>query len=389
MNWSAVLNVALGLALVYLLFSVAASRINEIVATRLQWRAKGLERALYTLLGGPTQPPEPTAGKAADGTPVTKAAAQYAVQAPDTHQLSAVAVKGHPIIAAFDSAAGKDRGISYLASRAFSAVVLDLLAPPAVVLVDSIDATNWSDASKQSLEELRAHPTAANLEALEDTHPPVDADMLSSLRHAIAEDVLEQASTSVRNLPADNPARRPLLRMLADAGADRDAFRSKVEHWYDDEMARLSGWYKRKVQRWIIGYGLALTLAFNVDTINIAQTLWRSPVQQAATAAAAARATHKDLSKLDTSISALRALALPLGWTTPHVERKGRAGKSRSTVSPDPRHFPASVGQGFLKALGLLITTFALGFGAPFWFDALGKLARVRNSGPAPARAAD
>jgi hypothetical protein len=58
-------------------------------------------------------------------------------------------------------------------------------------------------------------------------------------------------------------------------------------------------------------------------------------------------------------------------------------------VSPDPRHFPASVGQAFLKALGLLITTFALGFGAPFWFDALGKLARVRNSGPAPARAAD
>src|SRR6476659_9049094 len=50
MNWSGALNVAIGLTLVYLAFSVAASRINEFVASQLQWRADGLERALYTML---------------------------------------------------------------------------------------------------------------------------------------------------------------------------------------------------------------------------------------------------------------------------------------------------------------------------------------------------
>jgi len=36
MNWSGALNVAIGLTLVYLAFSVAASRINEFVASHLQ-----------------------------------------------------------------------------------------------------------------------------------------------------------------------------------------------------------------------------------------------------------------------------------------------------------------------------------------------------------------
>jgi len=39
------------------------------------------------------------------------------------------------------------------------------------------------------------------------------------------------------------------------------------------------------------------------------------------------------------------------------------------------------MGPWLLKLLGWLITAAALTFGAPFWFDVLGKLARVRNAG--------
>src|SRR6476659_3301014 len=74
MNWSGALNVAIGLTLVYLAFSVAASRINEFVASHRQWRADGLERALYTMLGGPKASPSTSVAVALDGEPVVPAA---------------------------------------------------------------------------------------------------------------------------------------------------------------------------------------------------------------------------------------------------------------------------------------------------------------------------
>ena len=36
------------------------------------------------------------------------------------------------------------------------------------------------------------------------------------------------------------------------------------------------------------------------------------------------------------------------------------------------------------KLIGLTLTAVAISFGAPFWFDTLSKLARLRNSGAPP-----
>jgi hypothetical protein len=397
MTWSAMLNVALGLILAYLVFSVAVSRINEFVASRLQWRATGLERALRTMLGpGAASPagmgaghwfvsalkrrlllrdgaaPLTSIGTEKDGEPVNAALGAP----PSTAVLSAQTVKDHPIVATFEASIGKKRRISYLPSRAFSAAVLDILAPPVVVIVDSIPTADVPEDAKPALEDFRAHPDAAHLSHFDKALPvnsPLRTTTLPRLRSAIPSDVLEQARAAVVALPPENPARRPLLRMLIDAGSDRDAFRAKLEHWYDDEMSRLTGWYKRRVQRFIIAYGVALTLLFNIDTISIAQTLWRSPVEQAAAAQAAANAAGQTVGDIDTSVAAIKGLAMPLGWSAIHD------GKN---ISNDPRRFPMpSAGPWALKVFGLAITTFALAFGAPFWFDVLGKLARLRNAG--------
>lgn len=40
-----------------------------------------------------------------------------------------------------------------------------------------------------------------------------------------------------------------------------EAVRLKVEHWYDDTMARVSGWYKRTAQKIIFAAGLVLCIA--------------------------------------------------------------------------------------------------------------------------------
>jgi hypothetical protein len=387
-SWSAAVNVALGLILLYLVFSLAASRINESVASRLQWRAKGLERALFTMLGGDAPPVDSIATKM-DGTPANPMEGMAAPAG--TAVLSAQAVKDHPIVAAFESSLAKNRRISYLPARAFSAVVLDILAPPAAVIAASIPGDDLDGDAARALAELQTHSDSNHLDSFQaalDQLPserratvlPRVQPALPRLRAAIDHDPLAQARATVVALPPSNPARRPLLRMLTDAGTDRDKFRAKLEHWYDDEMSRLTGWYKRRVQRFIIGYSIALTLLFNVDTIAVTQNLWRAPVEQAAAAQAAATAAGQTVDKIDTSVTAIKGLAMPLGWSPLH---EGTA------LSTDPRHFPASLGAWLLKVLGLAITVFALAFGAPFWFDLLGKVARVRNAGGVAASTDD
>src|SRR4051812_38251204 len=114
--------------------------------------------------------------------------------------------------------------------------------------------------------------------------------------------------------------------------------------------------------------------------ITIAQTLWRSPVEQAA-AQAAANAATGTLDDVDTGVAAIEGLAMPLGWTAAH---------DGTEVSGDPRHVPASVGSWALKVLGLAITAFALAFGAPFWRDdrdPAGHRTLLRAGAPAPVRA--
>lgn len=373
MSWSTALNVAAGLVLVYTIFSVAVSRINEFVSSRFQWRAKTLERALHTLLGG-DPPPLSSIGRPNSQTPVDPMTGAAAPAGEAT--LSAKAVKDHPTIAALESASGKNRLASYLPSRALSAVVLDILVPPAFTIIDQIPANDVPADAQPALDALRADPVAANLDAFANALPadsPLRTSTLPRLTSAIQNDPVDQLRTAIAALPESNPARTPLLRMVTDAGNNRDAFRTALEHWYDDEMSRLTGWYKRYVQRFIIVYGVVLTLLFNVDTVAIAQTLWRAPVEQTAIAQAAASAAGKTVDDIDTSVTAIKGLELPLGWTPIH---------DGTHISTAPSHFPEPALLPWLqKALGLLITIFALSFGTPFWFDVLGRIARLRNSG--------
>lgn len=367
---SAALDVAFGLALVFLLFSLAASKINETIASVLGIRHQGLEKALVALLGK------------------------------DGNELSAEKVLGHELVKPIQAAAksnfgmaavrGKLRpgkqGISYLPARTFSAAVLDVLAPtdpldPQQVLA-RLTTAGMPAAAQNALAAARAHPALGNVEALAAQLPP-DSDLaaVQALIGQLRNDPLQQALAAISALSPGNPARKPLMRMLADAQGDRDRFRLSLEHWYDDAMDRVSGWYKRYVQRIILAISIVLVASLNVDSINIAQVLWRLPTERAAVASAAA--AHVPASNAsqnaDQQIQAISALKLPLGWTPPHTA---------SAHSTDPRHVPLGLASWLIKLLGLILTVLALSLGAPFWFDALSKLGSLRQSGPKPATSA-
>lgn len=170
-------------------------------------------------------------------------------------------------------------------------------------------------------------------------------------------------------------ARKALTTLWIDANGDAVAFRRAVESWFDDAMERVSGWYRRRVHlvMWVLAIAVAVVL--NVDTIRIADHLWKDKTVRAAVVAQTqnqpARTTAPPVTDIAKSVDTLKELKLPIGWTA----------ETRPNGSWD--WFLTAL----TKAIGLLLTAAALTLGAPFWFDLLGKVARVRSAGARPEKA--
>jgi hypothetical protein len=169
--------------------------------------------------------------------------------------------------------------------------------------------------------------------------------------------------------------RRALSALRQEVGDDLEELRARLERWYDNAMERVSGWYKRRVQLVLAIIGLVVVIALNADTLSIVQTLWADKTVRAAVVAEAGiprSNTTSNLKGVADEVKGIKALNVPLGW-------KLRAG--------DPRDLPHSSRLWAGKVIGILLTTLALMLGAPFWFDLLSKIVRVRGSGaPPPAR---
>ena len=193
--------------------------------------------------------------------------------------------------------------------------------------------------------------------------------------------------------------------------------RASLESWFKDAMDRLSGTYKRSAQiaSFVIGFILALIL--QVDSINVANSLWREPtLRQAIIVQAQSYVQQNQQLSEQTTIDAttsdpaqstsemqqlLQSLNIPFGWKTAIIDTGGKqcalipyksnqiwgiAGQNSlgGSVCKGIINFPADLSGWLNKLLGFLITGAATAQGAPFWFDILKKIINVRSSGPVP-----
>jgi hypothetical protein len=157
------------------------------------------------------------------------------------------------------------------------------------------------------------------------------------------------------------PAGDALRALYDEAGGDVTTFRHAAEAWFDDQMERLSGVYKRWSQWFVWAIGLVVVIALNANTLRMAETLWNDPAARETLVAQAS--TTPQVANAKTAVDQVSQFPLPLGWS--------HAGYS---------------GWSWLFALfGTLLTLGAISLGAPFWFDALSRLARIRQTGTPPA----
>jgi hypothetical protein len=303
---SQVLEVTIGLVLVYLAFSVACSGIKEVIAAFLDLRSKTLETAVRNML------------REANGEVAQK-------------------VLEHPMIAGTTEPGRKLP--SYISSRNFALAFLDTVAAPA-------DGA----AKAHSIDDLRA---------------------------------------GIANLPGSK-LRKTLLGFVDSAQGDVNAAQRKIEYWFDDTMQRVSGWYKRTAQKIIFVAGIALCLLLNVDTFRIARELWTDELLRNAMVVQASKGVHD--TKLINAVSASSGAAPAGDLTLAELQQVSTAVTAAHPLPFGWRHETNGLRvfltwpDGLWKLLGILVTSFAILMGAPFWFDLLNKVINLRTSGEPPAQ---
>jgi hypothetical protein len=145
-----------------------------------------------------------------------------------------------------------------------------------------------------------------------------------------------------------------LLPLVDAAGGDLAVARRNVESWYEGTMDRVSGWYKRRTRWLLFGIGLAVAVLANVDTIEVVTALaQREPV------------------------------GVPIGFSCLNPGAGVGLGEMlsacwRNAAAEGAARWP-------VKALGWLLTAFAVSLGAPFWWQLFCRVADLRGAGRKPA----
>lgn len=174
------------------------------------------------------------------------------------------------------------------------------------------------------------------------------------------------------------------------AETDINKLRQEIEVWYDRSMERASGVYKRNAKGVAILVGFVIAVAANADTFKIASVLSKDSVMRAAVTEYAQKAVSKctntpspgettfagNLDCLHTELGlASNNITLPIGWNLEQL--KGYINSQPFTLK--------GILTALKKILGWFLTGFAVSMGANFWFDLLGKVINVRNTGAKPA----
>lgn len=316
----AALDVLIGLFFLYFLLSVVCSAINEAISQLVNLRAHDLRRGIRNLLA------HPEAASDVRKRLVKSFYGNRRIQALYKPKIAGVVWRRRP---------------SYIPSRTFALAVLDTFAPPS-------EGVPSRDLIRRAQTKLK----------LDDEKQDDDPAKLPAEVRALLRDALDEARWNV------------------------DTFRTSLERSFNEVMDRTSGWYKRRVQIILFFIGLALVTAMNADTFAVANRLWKDDALRAAVAQQAQRQANVEacakegqpttdkqptnaVDRAAQCIDRVEELGLPIGW--PQEARPSNEW---------------GYGDWGGKILGLLVTAFALTLGAPFWFDLLGKVSRLRSTGP-------
>lgn len=449
-----ILEVGIGLVFMWLVISIAAMQLQEWIANLLKWRSNDLKSAIRKLLASEAFAKEfynhqlirglskdlswsdrlgqkienffrrlfRKPGRVSEHSPSYIPANDFALAVFDL--VMKAGTEASPVRKAF---ADFHAALDSLSADKLDLKSKDELKKAFGFLLEEARTLATSEIGQASIDAIKAKiRAAATNEALKG-----DVELLIGNLDDYYQRLLEES----RNMPAkkdrtiqrlryglvalgmNNPklqeSMRTLLIGVEDLATDSERAvlmaRKSIETWFNNSMTRLSGWYKRKAQLVAFLIGLFLAILLNVDSINVATSLWREPTLRQALVqnASVFIQENENLPSDETGQSGsgivknlqqeLEALTIPFGWETEtYIMKYGekcqiipvsagaiwgvRSSDACKKISNAPADSTAWLG----KFAGILITALAAAQGAPFWFDILKKLVNVRSSGPNP-----
>jgi len=169
---------------------------------------------------------------------------------------------------------------------------------------------------------------------------------------------------------------------IKDANDDLDKFKENLEKWFNDTMDRASGWYKRQTQLIILISGLIISLAFNVNTFEIVSLLSKDKAAREQIVNIAENYVKDHQPSVIDTITTKRLDSLVI---TAHNLYKTDVEPVNKIIGLGWSSWD-NFTKGFWNSiLGCFVTALAISLGAPFWFDLLSKLVKLRGTGTKPS----
>ncbi|TKC59194.1 hypothetical protein FBD94_16820 [Pedobacter hiemivivus] len=366
---NAALDVIIGLVFIYLLYSLFATVIAEIISTNLGIRARNLKEAIDRMLNDEKEEPGPLS-RFQDSFMVLKN--------PDNPRIKQF--YDHPEIKYLGSS-GIFKNPSSFKAISFSKTIVFILS-------------NGAENKEQITNTLNSFSSEDN-----------------------AKNVFDMETAKYVNS------------LWKESYGDIVKFKLQLEQWFDRTMEQATEWYKRKIQFILLLLGFSLAWFFNVDTLVIIDKLSNDKEARAQMVSLAIAYTqnHKNgidappagaidkgannksldslvqvKKQLDADIAKTHTILGAGGW--PPTEIKVTTDSTTGIRSYKPNIDPSALSEEQTKAedgpisfsqcqkwgyffvllynhfFGFLITAIAISLGAPFWFDLLNKLMRLRAS---------
>lgn len=386
---SAIIEVGLGLVMVYFILSIVVTQLNNLIINSLNLRAENLHAWFRQVIQHQEVRGEllKQFGMVKLNAGEQKVNIVRRVQNWLERRLVSILVPGA-------GKQGETTDVSSVTPSVFADVLMGMAMAksPAVITATS----EMEKVTVQSAESVSA----------------VDPEKLKAVRETNQKALDTTKLKALKEFTKTNITDASLESMVASASSVEDA-QKKIAAWFDNSMTHLTSLFKRRVQ--FIGFlaGLFVCIVINVDTLYLARTLWNDPTmrQTLATAAAAeaargntaqsAEAQAQNLEDVTNRLQPLLDLRLPIGWESiPIIDCAPEAIAAQTctptaqaqvqTAQQNPRNLanflPSSNTFGgwlnfiLYKITGWILTTFAIMQGSDFWFNLLGRLTAARTN---------
>ncbi|MEH2243877.1 hypothetical protein [Nostoc sp.] len=383
MNLPVVVDITIGLVFIYLILSLIASEIQELIATFLQWRAKHLKHSIELLLAGGSETEKSEFEKAQE-------LVQELYQDPLINTLNQQA-KGKVEYLLRENAKNSDKKTrkalgnkqsapSYLPSETFASSLLNALKIPQLITYVKHPSDEFKTnlymilASYKELKTGINDPNSESYKKIKQVYGDFDQKFIDFVNNDLPDYVPNNLITSLGII-----GQRSRIK-IDDLSEEVNQFKNEVETWFDRSMDRASGVYKRNAKGVAILIGILVAILTNTDTFHLAKRLSQDSVIRSAITQSASQRTDfiKDPEARKEIEKVLGNASIPIGWQNINQQFElDTQGSNRGNVL-------LIIWQGLKLICGWILTGLAVAMGAPFWFDILNKVINVRNSGPKP-----